>query len=320
MRALITGVSGFAGSHLAELLLQQGDVELFGVLWGRQNNAAHLADRMDCRWLDLTDAEATHALLREIRPDRIYHLAGQAFAPDSWGDPWATLYVNIRAQVNVMYSVTQLRLPARLLIIASAEEYGRVRPEDLPVREDTPLRPDSPYGVSKVTQDFLGLQYYISHQLYTVRLRPYNHIGPRQDSRFVAANFARQIAEIEAGLREPVIRVGNLEGQRDFTDVRDMVRAYALALEKGAPGDDYVVGSGQPRPVRDVLDGLCGWATVACRVEVDPARLRPSDTPLSYCDPGKFRRQTGWAPQIPFEQTLHDILDDARARVQAGSL
>lgn len=318
MRALITGLSGFAGSHLAEYLLRQPDVEVSGVVFGPVNQAEHLLNRIQAHQIDLTDEEATRRVLRETNPDLIFHLAGQAFVPASWTDPWQTLANNIRAQVNLLHGLVQLALAPRFIVIGSNEEYGRVSPDQLPIDEATPLRPNSPYGVSKITQDYLGLQYFISHQLPVVRVRPFNHIGPRQDARFFAADFARQIAEAEAGKREPIIRVGNLDSQRDFTDVRDMVRGYALALERGEPGEVYNIGSGKPRSVRELLDGFLKCAKVECKVEVDPARLRPSDTPVSYCDARKFQKHTGWSPQIPIEETLRDILDDARERVRRG--
>ncbi len=170
--------------------------------------------------------------------------------------------------------------------------------------------------MSKIAQDFLGLQYFLSHKLHTVRLRPFNHIGPRQNDRFVASDFAKQVAEVEAGLREPVIRVGNLESKRDFTDVRDMMRAYFLALERGAPGEVYNVGSGQAHSIRELLDTYLALTNVPIHVEQDPTRARPSDTPITLCDASKFKRQTGWEPQIPFEQTLRDILEYWRERVK----
>jgi GDP-4-dehydro-6-deoxy-D-mannose reductase len=311
VRALITGLSGFAGSHLAEYLLRQPDVEVSGVVFGPVNQAEHLLDRVQAHQIDLTDEQATRRVLSETRPDYIFHLAGQAFVPASWADPWQTLANNIRAQVNLLHGLVQLESAPRFLAIGSNEEYGRVSPDRLPIDEATPLRPNSPYGVSKITQDYLGLQYFISHQLPIVRVRPFNHIGPRQDARFFAADFARQIAEAEAGKRD-------LDSQRDFTDVRDMVRGYVLALERGEPGEVYNIGSGKPRSVRELLDGFLKWAKVECKVEVDPARLRPSDTPVSYCDARKFQKQTGWSPQIPIEETLRDILDDARERVRNG--
>lgn len=316
MRVLITGISGFAGSHLADLLLAEQDpaFELVGVSQHDGENAPS-DPRISFIAGDLNDPQFTSELLTQVSPDRIYHLAAQAFVPVSWQDPWATLANNIRAQTNVLHAAAQQKSAARILIVGSNEEYGRVSPADLPIDEDTPLRPDSPYGVSKVTQDLMGLQYFLSHRLHVVRVRPFNHIGPRQNERFVASNFAKQVAEIECGKRAPKMRVGNLEAQRDFTDVRDMVRGYVLALERGQAGDVYNIGSGKPRAVLELVETYRRLARVPFDIEYDPERMRPSDTPISYCDAARFKRATDWEPQISFEQTLRDILEDWRARI-----
>ena len=316
MRALITGLNGFAGSHLADFLLAQGNIELFGGVFGNCDNIVHLDKRVTFIEGDLRDLHFAQALLAQALPDRIYHLAGQAFAPVSWQDPWATIEVNLRAEVNVLHAAAQAQSTARVLVIGSFDEYGRVDASHLPVTEDTPLHPDSPYAVSKIAQDFLGLQYFQSHHLHVVRVRPSNHIGPRQSEQFVTSNFAKQIAAIEAGAREPVLFVGNLDAQRDFTDVRDMVRAYYLALERGAPGEVYNIGSGRAYPIQQVLDLMLKQSRAPIRVEQDAARLRPSDTPIMYVDSTKFRAQTGWEPRIPLEQSLRDILDYWRAKVK----
>lgn len=315
LRALITGINGFAGSHLADFLLTQPNIELFGGVFGDCDNIVHLDGRARFVEGDLTDPSFADALLREVRPDRIYHLAGQAFPPASWQDPWATLEINVRAQVNLLHSAARAESRARVLVIGSLEEYGRIDPGALPVTEQTPFRPDSPYGVSKITQDLLGLQYFLSHSLHVVRVRPSNHIGPRQNDQFVTSNFARQIAEIEAGRHAPVLQVGNLDAKRDFTDVRDMVRAYALALERGAAGQVYNIGRGRAWPIREVLDLLLAQSRAEIRIEQDPARLRPSDTPVLYCDASKFQQATGWEPAIPLEASLRDILDYWRQKV-----
>lgn len=315
LRALITGLNGFAGSHLADFLLTQGNVQIFGGVFGNCENLVHLEGHVTFSEGDLKDLSFAQALLAQTKPDRIYHLAGQAFPPLSWQDPWGTIEINLRAEVNVLNAAVQTQSTARILVIGSFEEYGRVDPSDLPVSEDAPLRPDSPYGVSKIGQDFLGLQYFQSHHLHVVRVRPSNHIGPRQSEQFVTSNFAKQIAEIEAGARAPVLYVGNLSAQRDFTDVRDMMRAYHLALERGVPGEVYNIGSGRAWSIQQVLDLMLKQSRVAIRVQQDPARLRPSDTPVMYCDSSKFRAQTGWEPMIPLEQSLRDILDYWRAKI-----
>lgn len=321
MRVLITGVSGFAGSFLADALLAQKqtqpDLEVWGVSQSSETPRSTDAQINLARG-DLTDPRFTANLISKISPDRIYHLAAQAFVPISWQDPWATLENNIRAQTNLLHAAAQNHSRARILIVASQEEYGRVTPADLPLNENTPLRPDSPYGVSKIAQDYLGLQYFISHQMHIVRVRPFNHIGPRQNDRFVAANFAKQVAEMEAGLREKKLCVGNLDAQRDFTDVRDMVRGYILALERGLAGQVYNIGSGKPRAIKELVYTYQRLARVPFEIEFDPQRMRPSDTPVSYCDATKIKRATGWEPEIPFEQTLQDTLDYWRARIADG--
>jgi GDP-4-dehydro-6-deoxy-D-mannose reductase len=317
LKILITGASGFAGSHLADYILSRDDPDVS--IWGVSETGQrphYLNPRLQLARVDLRDPSAVHDLLAALHPHRIYHLAAQAFVPQSWADPWETLENNIRAEINLIQSCLKHNLIAtRILIVGSNEEYGRIEAEELPVREASPLRPDSPYGVSKLAQDFLGQAYFLSHGLSIVRVRPFNHIGPRQNSRFVAPNFARQIAAIERGESEPVVRVGNLEAQRDFTDVRDTVKAYVAILEKGQPGEVYNVASGIARPVRAILDGLLAHSSAAIRVEIDPARLRPSDTPIQCGDAAKLKAATGWAPAIPFNQTLKDILDYERQQL-----
>ncbi len=317
MRSLITGVGGFAGSHLADYLASRPETasDLWGCDLSAQRRAYH-PPTLQLLAADLCDPEATRAVIERARPDRIYHLAGQAFVGDSWANPWNTLEANLRAQLNLLEAVRAASRACRILVLGSNEEYGRITAEDLPVRESGPLRPDSPYGVSKVGQDLMGLQYYLSHQLHTVRVRPFNHIGPRQNPKFVAPAFASQIAAIEAGRQPPVIRVGNLTARRDFTDARDMVRAYGLALELGEPGEVYNIGSGRSRGIQEVLDTLLSFSATAITIEVDAARLRPSDVSDMVCDASKFRARTGWEPRLPFEQTLRELLDFERARLK----
>jgi GDP-4-dehydro-6-deoxy-D-mannose reductase len=317
MRVLITGLTGFVGSHLADYLVGRGDVEVFGThRWrSRMDNVEHLRKRMRLVECELRDAAAVRRVLRDVRPDRIFHLAAQSFVPTSWLAPGETLTGNIMGQVNLLEALRDLELPARVQIAGSSEEYGLVHPEEVPIREENPLRPLSPYAVSKVAQDLLGYQYWRSYGVHVVRTRGFNHSGPRRGEVFVTSNFARQLAEIEKGLREPVVWVGNLESVRDFTDVRDMVRAYWLALELGAPGEVYNVCSGRGYSARQVLDILLGLSHAQVEVREDPARLRPSDVTLLVGDCSKFRAVTGWQPTIPFEVTLKDVLEYWRQRV-----
>jgi GDP-4-dehydro-6-deoxy-D-mannose reductase len=210
-----------------------------------------------------------------------------------------------------------LGLKARILVVGSNEEYGLVGEDELPIKEANPLRPTSPYAVSKVAQDMLGLQYHLSHGLQTIRVRPFNHIGPRQSEQFVAPAFAKQIAEIEAGIRPPVVKVGNLEARRDFTDVRDIVRAYYLIITKGKQGEVYNIGSGVPRSIRELLNTLLSFSEAEIEVKQDPSLLRPLDVPVSYCDYGKLKECTGWEPTIPFEESLKEVLNYWRMRVKS---
>lgn len=315
MRVLITGITGFAGSHLAERLLEQAHMEVWGTSRGGAGISAALTDRVTLCTADLTDYAATRTVLEQCQPARIFHLAGQAFVPLSWQDPWSTLENNIRSELNILQAMVELGLEARVLCVASQEVYGRVDVAQLPLKEETPFRPDSPYGVSKVTQDLLGLQYFLSYGIYTIRARPFNHIGPRQNERFAAPAFAKQIAEIEKGLRPPVIEVGNLDSLRDFTDVRDTVRAYELLLEKGQAGEAYNIGRGVPVRVGDMLEQLLALTPHQIEVRIDPQRLRPSSVPVTYADVTKLKQTTGWEAEIPFSRTLETILEDWRMRV-----
>ena len=318
MRALITGVNGFVGGHLAEHLLRQG-WQVSGVGLSAELRLPALRSRVHTQAIDLLDPVATRAALELAAPDAIFHLAAQSHVPTALADPAATITNNLIAQLQLLEAVRALELDPMIVVACSAEEYGAVRPEDLPVDEDTPLRPNNPYALSKVTQDMLALQYYLAYGTRTVRLRLFNHIGPRQDDSFVVPSFAHQIARIEAGLQEPIVRVGNLEARRDFTDVRDVVRAYELAALRGEPGEVYNVGSGQPVAIREMLDTLVSLSSASIRIEPDPERMRPVDVPIMACDASRFRARTAWTPHIPLEDSLADILADWRNRITHSS-
>ncbi len=315
-RVLVTGVTGFVGSHLVDYMLERGDCEIVGIQrWrSRTENIEHFADRITLLECDLRDASSTRDTLEKVRPDWIFHLAAQSFVPTSWTAPTESLSTNIIGQVNLFEAVRKLGAKCRIQLACSSEEYGMVFPDELPIRETNPLRPLSPYAVSKVGQDLLGYQYWMSWQLDCVRTRGFNHEGPRRGPVFVASDFAKQIADIEKGRKRPVISVGNLDARRDFTDVRDMVRAYWLALEKCEPGEVYNICTGRDWTIRAVLDHLLSLTTVRIETREDPARLRPSDVPVLLGDNRKFVAATGWQPTIPFERTLQDMLEYWRAR------
>jgi GDP-4-dehydro-6-deoxy-D-mannose reductase len=319
MRALVTGMTGFVGQHLVRWLLREMPWEIGGVVHGEARLAHDLRDRVRTYGADLRDPEATRRILADWRPEVIFQLAALAQAGASFQHPWRTLETNARIQLNVLEGVIAETPKTRILVIGSSDEYGMVRPEDLPCDERTPLRPTNPYAVSKITQDMLGLQYHLSAGLDVVRVRPFNHTGPGQSEGFVAPDLARQVAAIEAGQQEPVMRVGNLEAERDLTDVRDVVRAYLLLAQQGISGEVYNVGSGEAHAIHEVLDLLLEHSQVPIRVETDPARMRPSDVPRVICDAGKLASLTGWAPTIPFTRTIADVLDDWRARVRGDA-
>jgi GDP-4-dehydro-6-deoxy-D-mannose reductase len=315
LRALITGAGGFVGGHLSAYLLAHTDWELMGTVYPHPVEAQPQEPRLQLQHADLRDPQVVQALVAEVQPDYVLHLAAQSFVPTSFADPWDTLENNIRAQLNLLEAVRQSGREVRLLVIGSNEEYGAPQPDELPQTEESPLRPHNPYAVSKIAQDFLGFQYHLAYGLPVVRVRPFNHTGPGQSPRFVIPAFASQIARIETGLQEPVVKVGNLEAARDFTDVRDIVRAYHLAVTRGRAGEVYNLASGQPRSVRRLLETLLSYAEVQIRVERDPARYRPVDVPVVYGSADRFHRLTGWKTEIPFEQTLRDVLGYWREQV-----
>jgi len=319
-RVLITGITGFAGSHLADYVLaEHPGVEVWGTCrWrSRRENVLHLETKIRLLDCDLADPTAVKRALEISRPEAIFHLAAQSFVPTSWTAPAETFHVNVIAQIHLFEAIRALGLDPVVQIACSSEEYGLVLPGETPITEANPLRPLSPYAVSKVAQDFLGYQYFKSYGLRAVRTRGFNHEGPRRGEVFVMSNFARQIAAIEAGFQEPVIRVGNLDSVRDFTDVRDMVRAYWLAAVRGEPGEVYNIASGRGITIRSMLDQLVAMSRTPLRVETDPARLRPSDVEVLLGDASKFRAATGWAPAIELERTMADTIEYWRSHFAA---
>ncbi len=314
MRVLITGSGGFVGQHLRRHLLARTDWVLCHFTYPNRLGDLN-PEREEDHLVDLRDEARVMEKLRAFAPDAIIHLAGQSHVPSSFADPWATLETNIRGQLNLLEGCARLGLRPRIIVVSSGEVYGRLQADQGPLDETLQLLPENPYSVSKAAQDLMGYQYFISHKLPVIRLRPFNHVGPGQSERFVLPAFAAQIARIEAGLQEPVLRVGNLDAARDFTDVRDVARAYELAVRYAHPGEAYNLASGVPRTIRSMLEMLLSMATVPIRVEPDPARFRPIDTPVLYGNAMKFRGVTGWRPEIPFEQTVADVLAEWRQKV-----
>jgi GDP-4-dehydro-6-deoxy-D-mannose reductase len=317
MRILITGITGFVGSHFADFALERG-LDVYGSWRWRSNteNIDHLHDRIHLIESDLRDLSSVQTLVETSRPDYVVHLAAQSYVAASWHTPAETLNTNIIGQMNLFEAIrSRQAAPPRFLVIGSSEEYGLVQDGELPIKETNPLRPLSPYAVSKVAQDVMGYQYFMSHGMPIVRARAFNHEGPRRGDVFVTSSFARQIVEMEVGRREPVLRVGNLTVQRDYTDVRDIVRGYWRLLEDGKPGEVYNLCSGRAWAIERVLEFLLDEAAIRPTIKPDPGRLRPSDVPVVIGDGSKIRAAVGWEPKIPFETTLRDLLAYWRARL-----
>ncbi len=320
MRILITGITGFAGSHLADFILSKTGNEVYGVARTRSKleNIEHLLQKVRLVECNLLDPFAVRKVIEEIKPHRIFHLAAQSFVPLSWQAPQETLINNIMGELNLLEAVRLLDYQVKIQVACSSEEYGRVYPEEIPINENNPFRPMSPYGVSKVAQDLLGYQYYITYGIHIIRTRAFNHTGPRHGEKFVTSNFCKQVVEIEKGLwKSPVLKVGNLNSVRDFTDVRDTVRGYWLALEYGVPGEDYVIASAQPYKIKELLNLIISISGCRVTIKEDKGRMRPSDVPVLVGDYSKFKKQTGWEPEIPLEKTIKDLLDYWRKKIRS---
>jgi GDP-4-dehydro-6-deoxy-D-mannose reductase len=310
MRILVTGVTGFAGSWLAEALAAGGRDEVVGVARGSRwpDECTHLGARVELRACDLCDGTQVEALLREVRPERIYHLAGYPHVGQSFQEPEAAWQGNLTATRTLYEAVVRWDGRPRILAVGSGLIYGDPERPDQVFDEDSPLRPTSPYSASKAAADLVGFQFWRGHGLEIVRARPFNHIGPRQSPQFAVASFARQLADIRAGRRPPLIETGDLRAERDLTDVRDVVEAYRLLMDRGEPGSAYNVGSGESLSMQAVLDRLVALAGVAVTVRPRSDLLRQADTSRILVNADRLRARTGWRPRHSLQQTLEDTL------------
>jgi GDP-4-dehydro-6-deoxy-D-mannose reductase len=314
-RVLITGAGGFVGLHLVNELRDNTDWTITGLV--RRPVSSDVGIR-----LLVCDLQNQSLLTRTIdrhRPDIVVHLAAQSYVPQALADPADTVVNNAVGQINLFEACRTSGLDPTILVVGSAEEYGFASPDEMPITEDQPFRPGNPYAVSKITQDMLGYQYFRTYGMKIIRLRPFNHFGPGQSERFVLSSFARQIAQAEAGKIEPTVLTGDLSSKRDFTDVRDVVRAYRLAVDRAEPGEAYNVASGVARSIGELLRMLVSLSSIEIEVRQDPSRMRPSDVPVLVGNASRLQAATGWKPRIPIEQSLRDMLDFWRTEVSRRS-
>lgn len=316
-RALITGINGFIGSHLADYLLKKG-YKVFGTVRKTSNTEKieHIKHKIKLNIAELTDAESIYRVLNDIKPDEIYHLASYSNVKKSWEEPREVILSNTIGTINLLESVRKLKINPPIQISGSSEEYGLSLKDGSSVNETAPLKPLSPYAVSKVSQDMLSFQYSKAHGLRSIVTRGFNHTGPRRDDTYVVSSFSKQIVMIEKGLQEPVMTVGNLEVTRDFSDVRDVVRAYHLLLQKGIPGESYNICSGKVYSIKEILDILLSLSNVKIKIKSDPKKMRAIDILIMKGSYKKLNKQTGWKPEIPFKDTARDILDYWRERIK----
>jgi GDP-mannose 4,6-dehydratase len=321
MKVLITGITGFVGSHLAEYILtNHPEVAVHGLKRWRspKDNIRGILDKIQLHDGDLRDLSSMVGVLQATKPDIVFHLAAQSFVTTSYSAPIDTLDCNISGTANLLEAIRICGMNPVIHICSSSEVYGQVAKEDLPIREECPLRPVSPYAVSKVGEDMLGYMYWQAYGIKTIRTRMFTHSGPRRGEVFVDSFFSLQVARIEKGMQEPVIRVGNLDSVRTFADVRDTVRAYWLLAQKCQPGEVYNIGGDVTMTIREMLDMLLGMTSYKGKIEVrvDPALIRPADVTLQIPCADKFKSETGWTAAIPYEQTLRDMLDYWRHEIE----
>lgn len=316
-RILVTGAAGFVASHLGEMCAERSDLELIGLQ--RPTSVTRVLPQGFVAGVeaDLLDQEGLKEAVSEARPDSIIHLAGQSSVHESYRNPGGTLLANVLGTQHLLFAAEKAQV-RRVLVVGSADEYGDIRPEDVPLKEDRPLAPLSPYAVSRVAQGALCSEFARRKTVEIVRTRTFPHTGKRRGAVFAESSFARQIAEIELERAAPVIQVGNLEAIRDFSDVREVIEAYLLLLERGESGAVYNVCSGKGVAMREILAALVALSSVKVDIHVDPSRLRPSDLPVLIGDPSRLRAATGFAPSGRLDRALADLLADWRAAVERG--
>ena len=305
-KALVLGAGGFVGRYLIEHLNKECGYEVVATKLPSEKVGTDLAKVRD---LDILDKEAIVSLLFEERPDYIFHLAAQSSVSVAWNNPQLTIDINIKGAVNLMDAIRELFYKPRVLIIGSGEEYGHIRPGETPIPEDNRLNPGNIYAATKACQNMIASIYSKAYDMELIMVRAFNHIGPAQSPIFVVSDFCKQIAEIELGMREPVMYTGNLSAKRDFTDVRDVVRAYGLLASHGVKGETYNVGRGKAYEIREILNKIIALSDAEIKVETDPAKIRPVDVPIIEADITKIQNATGWSPIIPIDDTLKEVLD-----------
>jgi GDP-4-dehydro-6-deoxy-D-mannose reductase len=310
MKVLITGIAGFVGSHLAELLLKKEE-DVFGICLPDESleNIRQIKKELHLTNCDVTDFYRLSSVIKRINPDQIYHLAALSSVGRSFSHPVDVIGANIRGTLYLLEILRNTRKRPRILIVGSSDMYGVVKPKDIPITEEKPLLPVSPYGSSKAAGDLLAYQFFKSYGVRTIRVRAFNHTGPRQSIGFVVPDFASQIAKIEAGILPPVMKVGNLSSKRDISDVRDIVRGYQLLMKKGKPGEAYNVCSGKAYSIKNLLKILISLSKMNIRVKTDEKRNRPAEIPILKGDNSKIKRTTHWKPEISIETTLEDTLN-----------
>lgn len=306
MKALIIGAAGFVGGYLSDHLLKCGYDVCATKL---EQEKVCFDDKVSVSDLDILDEKSVFDLLEREKPDMIFHLAAQSSVKVSWERPGLTADINVRGTINVLEAAHRASHDVRILLVGSGEEYGYLKPEDIPVKEDTLLRAGNIYAVTKACQGMLGEVYSRAYGMDIIMVRAFNHIGPKQAPQFVISDFCRQVSRIEKGLSEPVMYVGNLSAQRDFTDVRDIVRAYEMLMRKGKSGETYNVGSGKAVSIEAMLNKILSHSEVKIDVRTDPSKLRPSDVPVIAADISKITADTGWIPEISVDETIINILD-----------